>query len=99
VRFNPGFVFFCQGVKTWPFSCVVPRTMFSQAMMFSGVDALRFTFCQAFGDRRGDALKHDRADGGGDQINAGNQVNNVVADAADALTPETVSTCSFSPTT
>ena len=50
-----------------------------------GVDTLRFTFCQAFRDRRGDALKHNRAHGGGDQIDAGDKVNNVVADAADRV--------------
>ena len=50
-----------------------------------GSNPLRLTFDQAFGNRRGDAFQHDRADGGGHQIHAGNQLDNFVADAADGV--------------
>ena len=46
------------------------------------VDALRFTFCQAFRHRRGNALKHHRANGRGHQIDTGDEVDNVFANAA-----------------
>ena len=86
MRFNPGFVFICYSVEHVAFQLRgAAHHVFTGDDVQRGVDALRFTFCQAFRNRRGDTLKNDRTHGRGDQIDAGDQVDNVFPDAADRV--------------
>ena len=86
VGFNPGFVFFGEGVKnvTLQLGGAADHVLAGDDIQRGG-NPLRLTFGQTFGNRRGDAFQHDRADGGGHQIHAGNQLYNFVADAADGV--------------
>ena len=82
MRFNPGFIFVGDGRKNVAF-----QLRGAAHHVFTGDDvqrcfnALCFTLRQAFRNRRGDTLKHHRTHGGGDQINARDEVNHVVANA------------------
>ena len=86
VGFNPGFILFGQGVKNVALKLAgAANHILAGDDIQRGRNALRLAFSQAFGNRRGDALQHDRADGGGHQIHAGNQLYNFVANAADGV--------------
>ena len=83
MRFHPGFVFLCYGVEHVAFQLRgAAHHVLAGNDVQRGVDALRFTFCQAFCHRRGDTLQYHRAHRRGDQVNAGDKVDNVVADTA-----------------
>ena len=46
---------------------------------------MRFALRQPFGDGRGDALKDHGTDGSGHQVDAGDQIHDLVANAADGI--------------
>ena len=87
-------------LNTWPFNCVVPRTIFSQAIMFSGRSlpcALRFASPLAMAG----AMRSSTTGPTAVVTRSTSAIRSTTSSPMllTALTPETVSTCSFSPTT